>query len=556
LNSERDRLDDLNIEEALGRTTPPDLTTRILSAASQPALEDAPTPISGAHAVPRHVRPKGRRLTAAIPKRNWQGAGFAAAFVLVLTVGLIAFMVWKNPTQATNQPSTAGQPAANQSPLRLPAEASAKEGERRDLPADTEQPPKPQPQPEQPKPEDPQPEPKPGDSIEQPRPKPKPDDTVEQPKPDDTVEQPKPEPKPDNTVEQPKPDDTVVQPKDDKTGVAPGPEAVAVAFIPHDAFRRGEYGRYKYRKSVEDEWKKYVPGGDESGQSWLYEGWHLQFGAGDLYLTNGALVQLDGELSLHTHAQGLRLELIDDDLYIDNVAASSTVFVTHEGMEVEVSQGASVIEYSSEKLSIFCIDGQVIADGKVIAAGFAATLSKRGLSGIREAVKRDWNHPMITGAPARHLGIEEFTTAPLGKMISGRLEARTAALLGKKEDGHVAVDTGREAAVGFGFDGEHETLRGEMVRVRYRATGAEKLVLQLFCPARNDNYGIDLASGKEGEWHILEIRLSDLRNRETHSDAPEAGAKLSSFTLALEGKKDAQLEVDWVELVREARFGE
>jgi hypothetical protein len=76
----------------------------------------------------------------------------------------------------------------------------------------------------------------------------------------------------------------------------------------------------------------------------------------------------------------------------------------------------------------------------------------------------------------------------------------------------------------------------------------------MFCPARNDNFGADIVPGKQGEWHLLEVSLSALRDRETHKDAPPPGTILSSFTLALTGQDDAQIEVDWVELVREAEF--
>jgi hypothetical protein len=546
VNEERNRLDDLNIEEAVGRTTPPDLTARILGAASQPALEDAPTPISGAHAVPRSVRPQGRRMTAAIPRRNWQGAGIVAAFMLVMAIGLVAFMASKSPS--LKQPtSTAGQPKTTTEPAIKPANQSPSR-EQRDEPPKSNQSPEPQPEPE---PDDSveQPQQQPDDPIEQHKPEPKPDDTVEQPKPeptpDDTVEQPKPEPKPDDTVEGPQPED--------KTEAKPEKPLTVIASIPATGWKSDR--QYQVRYSQDGKWE--IPSaaqGEDSIQ--LRERTDLKAEKAVVTLANGALMYVDGTIGFNLVLNRLNVELIRDETYIDNVGTGSAIMVSHSGACVEIGQGAGLFETGKGDLSIFCVDGQFVVDGKTVDPGFRISAGVRRTSDVKKASDRDWDNPLLTGAPARHLGIEEFEFAPAGKMITGRLESRTATELGTERGGHVAVDTGREAAVGFGFDDEHETLRGEMVRVRYRAIGAEKLVLQLFCPARNDNFGIDLTPGEAGEWHILEIKLSDLRDRETHLDAPAPGSGLSSFTLALDGKSNAQLEVDWVELVREARFGE
>ena len=549
-NPERERLEDLNIEEAAGRVTPPDLTARILAAAERGAIDDAVTPISGAHSVPRSARPPaGRRMTAALPRRNWQGAGIVLSAVLLFALALVAFVIWKGPAdKSTGQPDTAEQPkgvqpgAHGSSPKRSsPEEPQEHEPEKQ---------PEPDPQPKvEPKPEEGTPEPqRPEEIVEEPKPK------TEPRQPEDVVEQPGPETKPAPEPEQPK--DTVEQPKpDDKSDVKPAPEPVAVAFVPEDAHERYEFGRFAVKKSDADDWGG-LPEQDQWGNIWLYEGWQIRAAGGDLYLKDGALLNADGEFKFSSHANGVAIELIDDELYLDNVSSPGSVFITHDGLEMEVGEGAAVFEASQGKLEVFCVDGEVKADGKTILAGHVASLSKRGLSAIKEAGRRDWSHPLITSAMPRRLGNEEFDEAPAGGMISARLEARTGKQLGTEQDGYVAIDSGRAAAVAFQFDGDHATLRGESVRVRYRATGAQKLILQMFCPARNDNFGIDLEPGKAGEWHVLEIKLSDLRDRVSHKDAPPPGTVLSSFTLALTGQDNAQLEVDWVELVREPRYGE
>lgn len=63
------------------------------------ALDDAPTPIGGSKSVGRV-----RRMTAAISKRNWQGAGLVALVTLLFVVALLAFIFWKSHT-ANDRPS-------------------------------------------------------------------------------------------------------------------------------------------------------------------------------------------------------------------------------------------------------------------------------------------------------------------------------------------------------------------------------------------------------------------------------------------------------------------
>jgi hypothetical protein len=56
-------------------------------------LDEAVTPISGMHAVPRTHRPTAR----ATARKNWQGAGIVAVFVLLLATALAALLTLKDP---------------------------------------------------------------------------------------------------------------------------------------------------------------------------------------------------------------------------------------------------------------------------------------------------------------------------------------------------------------------------------------------------------------------------------------------------------------------------
>ena len=80
-------------------------------------LDEAVTPISGRHSVPRTHRPTARRKTSAVARKNWRGAGIVAAFVLLFAVALATFILLNDPEaipeQAGNQSSPDERLSAN-----------------------------------------------------------------------------------------------------------------------------------------------------------------------------------------------------------------------------------------------------------------------------------------------------------------------------------------------------------------------------------------------------------------------------------------------------------
>jgi outer membrane biosynthesis protein TonB len=543
VNEERNRLDDLNIEEAVGRTTPPDLTARILGAASQPALEDAPTPISGAHAVPRSVRPQGRRMTAAIPRRNWQGAGIVAAFMLVMAIGLVAFMAWKSPS--LKQPtSTAGQPKTTTEPAIKPANQSPSR-EQRDEPPKSNQSPGPQPEPE---PDDSveQPQQEPDDPIEQHKPEPKPDDTVEQPKPepapDDTVEQPRPEPKPDDTIEQPEP-----RPDNGrKTDVQPEPKTALVASFPAATRENDRDYRYAVR-SAEGKWDAeplYRAKNDGTLRISLHAGEELKLSSAPLNLVSGAVVHGDCVLSIADVPHGHAITLVEDDLWLDSTGLTSSLSVKYEGLVAEATGAAAVFEADGRKLRILCAAGCVRCGEEVIRAGEQASLSTHGLSGLRA-----WSgdHKLREAAPWHTLLNVEFDVEPENGLIEGE-RTRTASY-DQPTDGWMAFQSGRDAKVSLRFD-ENEALHpGTHVIIRFKQSGAKKLILQFWNTDAADNFGIDLKAEKDGEWQIVTLPIEQFKDRETGKIAAKDGDAWMSGGVYLEGA-DTDLFVDYIRLVR------
>lgn len=520
----KDQLEDQLLEEALGRNVPPDLSARIMRAAG-----DAPTPPQGTpsarprratSAVTRTVNePKPRPSRPVYPRRrNWLGAALVGGFCAVFAIALGLFVVLSGEPAEVNMPEDILQsdepPPAKNSPV-APSPVPEPAPERKPEPSPMPHP-EPQPEPE-PKPE-PRPEPQP-DPAPQPEPQPEPE--------------PKPKPKP---APQPEPKrEEVEQPP---TEAKPDNRAVVATFRLEPGAKRSSYFT---RRSDEEKWTDAA-----TGHAWgvraagdlteVLEGTHLRVRNAAL-LMHGALLHADAEFTLLPS----RIELSGDQLYIDNLGLAEITVVNGE-VAVTV-RGAAVIEHGREKLEVFCTTGEVLHGDATLAAGQVATLGKRGFTKQRAATTRDYAHALLKAAPPRVLHAEYFDREPAGKMISGQRR--------RAGDAWHAAGNGRDATVSFQFSPHHEQLPGEVIRVRVRASGASKLIVQCWNPDAGDNYGIDLEPGKAGEWQVIEIRMADLKDRETMSKAAAPGAKYQSFGIAAMGR-ETEIEVDWVEFSRRA----
>lgn len=518
----RDQLEDQLLEEALGRNVPPDLSARIASAAG-----DAPTPPQGTpsarprratSAVTRTVaeaRPRPSRPVYARP-RNWLGAALVGGFCAVFAIALGLFVVLSGEPAEVDLPEdilqTDDSPAGKEGPV-APSPAPKPAPERKPEPSPMPQPePQPEPTPE-PKPE-PQPEPQP-----EPAPQPEPGPTP----------QPEPEPAP-----QPEPRrEEVEQPP---TEAKPDNRAVVATFRLEPGAKRSGYFT---RRSEADKWTDAA-----TGQAWglraagefteVLEGTCMRVRNAALHM-QGALVQADAEFTLLPN----RIELSADQLYVDNLGLAEITVAN--GEVAVIVRGAAVIEHGREKLEVFCTAGAVLYGDTSLAAGQIATLGRRGITKQRAATTRDYAHALLKSAPPRVLHREDFEREPAGKMISGRR---------RQADGDwQAASSGRDATVSFQFSPLHEQRPGEVIRVRVRASGASKLIVQCWNPDAGDNYGIDLEAGKAGEWQVIEIRMADLKDRESMSKAAQPGAKYQSFGIAAMGR-ETEIEVDWVEFSR------
>ncbi|MBE7491347.1 MAG: hypothetical protein HS108_06265 [Planctomycetes bacterium] len=542
-NPDRDRLEDLAIEEALGRNPPPDLRARILAAARG---DDAPTPRRGEPSVP--ARGRTARQTRGLSRKHWKGAPFVVTALALAAAVLAVFFALKPPVEL---PANAGVTAERAKPT--PA-AGAKE-----RPGGEQRPPAIQPQANTPAtnqaapgPDRPEPAPEPG-----PEPAPKPPDEVEGPVPDQPEPAPKPEPKveprpePGPVVDEPGP-----EPKPEGTGAKPEQPRAVVASMELGA--AGGKRVWSSRLSDSDEWKpvqnlnelrgvRRVP---DTMLVEVFDGTQLKGAGGELTLANGALLRCDGVISLHADGDSVRVELVSDDIYLDNLGCDHAVRVTRGALTAGVGAGAAIFAAGRGKLDITCLDGEISAGGKTLPAGRRATLNDRGLGREFELTARDLSHPLVGGLKPRVLSEEDFDDLPARGLIRGEL-ARL------EEDGKtvtVARDSGRNAHVSLEFDEITTLLPGQMVRLRYRHTGAEKLIVQFWNPDRKDNFGIDLPPGRPGQWHEVELRIERLLDRATAASAAKAGDRWQSGGVYTTGSATT-IEVDWVEFVRLPEYG-
>lgn len=550
-NPDRDRLEDLAIEESLGRNTPPDLRARILAAARG---DDAPTPRRGLPSVP--ARGRTAKHTRGLSRKHWNGTAFVVTAAALIVVALSLFFALKPPVALQgNIPTTAEKanvaPAvpSNARPQHDPAAVKANDSA--NPPANTpaqpqgneagpQQPPEPQPEPA------PAPEPAP-EEVERPKPEvpgPTPEPKPEpKPEPGPAVEEPKPEPNP-----EPKPEGTEVKPEQPKAIVASMKLGAIGSKRVLWSSRLGDKEEWKPIQSLSD--LRGVRRDPDSLLVSVEEGTQLKGAGGELLLANGALLRCDGVISIHTDGDSLRVELIDDDIYLDNLGCDRAVRVTRGELSATVGDGAAIFEAGRDKLEITCLDGEVSAGGKVLAAPRRATLNDRGLSRELELTARDLSHPLVGALTPRVLSEEDFDDLPAKGLIKGKL----ATVVENEETVTLARDEGRDAQVALEFDAITTLLPGQMVRVRFRQTGAEKMILQFWNPDKADNFGIDLPAGKPGEWQVVEVRIEKLLDRETAAVAAKAGDRWQSGGVYAVGK-ETKLEVDWIEFVRLPEYG-
>lgn len=347
-----------------------------------------------------------------------------------------------------------------------------------------------------------------------------------QPEPKE-IPDPKEKPElPEGEVEKPKP-----EVPDDKTGVPPV-ERRQLATVA--AIEKGAKPRIRYADG--EAWRELGP------EEKLLSGAQISSsGSVDLTLSSGALIRFDGEIGLDGDEKELRVDLRKETLYADNLAVTLPLVVTAGELRAEMADGVAVFEPGVGGLRISVLHGRVATVHGEIAAGLLGVLTRRNLPKPRAAIVKVLIQRLIKGLPPRLLMREEFDGA------SGR-----DVYAGTQTDSVVSAK-GANACCCFRLQPDFPVLAGATLRVRCRTRNADSLLLQMFCTARNDNFGHELKPGKAGEWTTLEVPLSELLDRATGKVPASPGVLLTNFQMFANGKADTTLEIDWVEIVRVAQ---
>ncbi|MCA8913030.1 MAG: hypothetical protein KDB82_15120 [Planctomycetes bacterium] len=516
MSKNEDRIWDVLIEDALRDSTaagephpPGDRTQRLL------------TPL-GPIGVDR-----GRSMRRTRGRRWVSVTATVIAFVLV--AGLFyAAVTWLPELAKTNDTVTPDQPQTaddnNQSPAR--------EGGGQDTPdkpkpnAAPENEPKDKTQPEtntEPEPEaNDQPEPQPEE-----QPEPKPEDQVEQPKPET---QPEPEPKePEDTVEKPKPDDTVEQPKQpEETTPEPDTKLHINLLTEVDWYKPGD----KLLQVSNDGklWTQAFKMTQFAGNIWLRSRSAMDFEAGGVFL------RLDGTMRVSLTDTGLKVELSDDKLYVDNRGARKDVSFSDGRNDATLNSCSVYFERSASRTQVSLYEGDLKIGEDVVSGPKEGDLTKRGKREFRALRHTMERNGFLFDVESRVVYREDF----VGEKPEGRLREGTI------EDGVL-----KGATVFWGYPDHVQYETGMIIRLRVRFTGTTSVTLTQFAVPREDNfsYEIDADHGlKLDEWYTLEVPLSEFRERTNHRDPPNEEDWFQNVSLSPTGE-NAQVELDWVELI-------
>jgi hypothetical protein len=370
------------------------------------------------------------------------------------------------------------------------------------------------------------PESKPDNPVEEPKPTP-------EPRPDDTVEQPKQEPKPDDTVEKPEsPDDTVEKPKQ--------PENTAPE--PNSKLRINLLTRFDWTKRDS---KELLYSND--GESWLSTRYLTDFAA-DSWLRStravtleaaGISLILEGEVHITLTDDNLAIDLVEDQLYLDSRGAGRPTTLNVDNHTLTLASGEMILWGRRTDTDISVYDGEVHFKNEIIGMGQHGKLKEGRFTPSRKPLQERSDWPLLRDLKERVTYREDFDADPKGRLREGKLK-----------DGVISGTT-----VFWGYPQNIIYEPGMVIRLRVRFTGAETAALTQFNPMRNDNYSHELTRETGlllDSWYLLEVPVDKFLDRTTHKVNPKEPDLFQNVSIQLVGE-NAQVELDWVELIRAAK---
>ncbi|MCB9932392.1 MAG: hypothetical protein H6841_03125 [Planctomycetes bacterium] len=441
----------------------------------------------------RTRRPSGRVIPLPVKRTPW-GAYVAAAATLLLAVAAFGWAM--------------SRPSVPTSPTPVSQSNAPTRGEKPQQPAPAEPTPQPEPQPEsQPQPE-PQPEKVPDPVPEKgadprPVPEPTPQPQPQPEKPDDVVNKSEPRPEPEKPDTEAKPDESVV-----------------VATVLGEA-------KLKFRFADSGDWLAL-------NTSEVKQGWQLKADeATDLRLSNGIRVRFDGEVTINPGKLVLRGR--HTLAYVDALGIEAPLAVTRDeygverdALEMKLSASEAFFDADGSSVEIFCYIGSVVA-GETVEAGKRAKLSARGLGGLRDLKDSERAPRLLKDLSPRQLFSEQYDSSK----------------------GSYESCYGENACITLKLGNELTVVPGMQLRLRFKASKAGALYIQLQQQAGELQWGKWTKLDKNGEWLEWTIPFDELQRDDGRSEAPLAvGNRFKTINLFIQDGAEAELQLDWVEIVR------
>lgn len=521
--SDRERLEDLAISEALGRDTAPDLSGRILGAIDG-GFADTKTPRRGVRAV-RSIQ-TGRRFTERVASHSrWRSVAVVSVVMLTIGMGLVIYASQVEPS--TNK----AVEIAEDSPALESGESN------REMPAE--------------KPETRPTNPVESNSVDEPtahtNPETTPPDAFESeledyrqpersnPEPRDLPpKEPEPiAPQPEEVIESP--------PSDDKA---------TEAETPLDRIRkRPVLANFKSAKNIQVTY-------EVDGREISLDDSTVRVGAkvkctgrkavpAILYWNSGAMTSFYGEFKVLKSSENIKLQLVSSYVYIDslNSAGIFEIAVGKPGKEavIEFDNSAVLIE----RMIVTCLSGQVRCGDSVLTSGQVAAASRKQKFGKPvDATQKLGSDKLLQNTPSRQIYYYDFESKRDNDYFVGEIVATDSA-----SNGFAVVGAKR---IGFNLpEQNHIVTPNETIRIRIRSTNCTRLVIHVFCRGHNDNYGFDVLNPKSDSWIDLVIPLSSMRGRADSKRLPSTGEVLTSLSILAKGT-NTKIEIDTVSWTRSA----
>jgi hypothetical protein len=281
------------------------------------------------------------------------------------------------------------------------------------------------------------------------------------------------------------------------------------------------------------------------GEAWveardakLLAGVELKAALATLVLEGGALLRVAGHLRLDL-AEGAPVCALlarASRVYADALGVTGSLTITGADLSVNLGGACAFVELG-RGLEIGCLEGRVSTGQGEVGEGCFAELTGRGLSRSRPLTPGQRAAKLVASAPARVQFEHGFDSA----------EGVEAA---KVENGAAVVEGDNACVL---VTATFTALQGTRLVVRFRATQARALYVQVSGDKGARQYGQWIELRRLGEWQELVIPMTDLvQDTGTEAGKPPApGFRIEQIKLFIQQGRQPRLEVDSLRVERQ-----